>query len=229
MIMMVLAGTSILFAYTRSVYIGLAAAVLMMVVLSEERKLMLAFAKYATALVVLILVLVAFLPKTNSVRMALMSRASTLTDFKSGTGLGRAQIYQIGLKGFEERPLLGNGTLTANTTTYNKYKRIYQERGGSPGWLTGLWIQSLHDTGLIGFGIVIGMFASLFYSNYKVFSLLHPLSREKAIVLGFLGGNLVILITAQLSSTLWVAFPWIYWGINLSYLQWCREKVIEKT
>ena len=97
------------------------------------------------------------------------------------------------------------------------------------GWLTGSWIQSLHDTGVVGFVILFTLFGFLLRSNYRLFKLLPSTDSNKSMVLGFIGGNLIIIIASQLSSPLWTAFPYVYWGINMGFIAVCKEKIIQRT
>lgn len=221
----VLLSVAIIFAYTRSVYIAIVISVLCLMVLSKRVKLLKSLASYTVVVLLIIGSLIIILPDASALKNALESRARTLIDFKSGSGLGRVEAYQIGYQGFLQNPLFGNGTLSADTQWYNPQKHEYGQRMGSPGWLMGLWIQALHDTGGVGLVIILCLFASVLYANYKIFKALSHLTIKKSIVLGFIGGNIIMFITAQLSSPLWISFPYIYWGINMAFLGHCREMI----
>lgn len=228
LITIALLSLAVLFAYTRSVYIGMGVAVLVLILLSGRVKLLISLANYFIALMLIGVVLYLALPDKSSVKIALGARISTLTDFTSGSGAGRLEGYRIGLEGFRESPLFGKGTFSAKTSIFNIYTNEEQERFGGHGWLTGLWIQSLHDTGIFGFIIVFSLFGSLFYANFKIFKRLDGANINKSIVLGFIGGNTVIIISSFLSSSLWISFPYIFWAINLSFLVACRKQMDEE-
>ena len=133
------------------------------------------------------------------------------------------------MEGFGNNPVMGNGTFSAETRIFNPYKGQYEERMGGAGWLTGSWIQSLHDTGVVGFAILFTLFGFLLRSNYRLFKMLPSTDSNKSLVLGFIGGNLIIIIASQLSSPLWTAFPYVYWGINMGFIAVCKEKIIQRT
>ena len=166
------------------------------------------------------------LPKDSGIKIALASRVTTLFDFKKGSGAGRAFGYELGIKGFKKNPLFGNGTLSADTRFYNPYRRIYQEHFGSPGWLNGAFIQALHDTGIIGLLIVAAIYLVVIFQNLNLYRKLPRETLEKSVVLGFLVGNFILLVTSQLSSTLWISFPYIFWAINLAYISHVKATTI---
>jgi O-antigen ligase len=229
LLIIILLSTAVLFAYTRSVYLALFISLFFLIIFAQRARLLISVANYVVIILVLITTLFIFLPNDNDVKNALVSRATTLMDFSKGSGAGRVIGYQIAYEGFKNHPLAGNGTLSAKTEFYNKYKKKYQERMGSAGWLNGVLIQSMHDTGIVGILIYFGLCASLVLANFSVYRTLENSSVEKSIVLGFITGNIILLIASQASSTLWISFPYIYWGINMAFIKWCKEEIIGTT
>ena len=224
-----LLSLSILFSYTRSVYFSLFLALFVLLIVSRRIKLLVTLINYFVVVVIMVTVLMLSLPKENSIKKALVARSANLFDFKSGSGRGRVEGLMIGLDGLRESPVFGLGTLSADTRFYNPYTKQYQERMGSAGWLNGVLIQSLHDTGLVGAIIIIGLFTSIMLSNYRLFKQLDNASIEKSIILGFLGGNIILFIASQTSSTLWLSFPYIYWGINMGVITWCKKRIRQES
>jgi hypothetical protein len=221
-------SVSILFSYTRSVYISIAVSLFFILILSKRLKLMISIFNYVVVILIIIMAVFLILPEGSDVKVALSDRATSLFDFQKGSGLGRTLGYQIGFDGFLHNPIFGNGTLSANTTFYNVYRKQEQEYMGSPGWLNGALIQSLQDTGLIGFFIVLGLFTSIIIANYRLFTKLDNSDEKKSVVLGFIGGNVILLISSQLSSPLWISFPYIYWAINMAYINFCESLMAEQ-
>lgn len=228
LVIIIILSVAVLFAYTRSVYVALVLALIFLLFLTRKIKLLLSLFNYGIVLVLIIGTLLFVLPDDNDVKHALVSRATTLFDFNHGSGAGRVQGYIIGLEGFNKSPIFGNGTLSADTRFYNSYEKRYQERMGSAGWLNGVLIQSMNDTGILGIVTILALFGSVLLSNYSVYKKLSKASPEKNLVAGFIMGNIILLIASQTSSTLWVSFPYIYWGINMAFLQFCRKQRIEK-
>jgi O-Antigen ligase len=214
---------AILFAYTRSVYGALVIVLVILLVLARQMKVV-----YRAALVVIVSVLVVTLvfialPEGHPARQAITERVGTITDFEGGTGGGRWIGYQVAWKSYLNHPVLGNGTLSADTRAYNPYTGAFQDRMGSPGWLTGSVIQALHDTGVLGLLILLMLFGLLVSRNYNQFRWLPPGDPRRGWLLGFIGGNIVLFITSQLSSPLWTAFPYVFWAVNVEFLVHCSK------
>lgn len=222
---LVIMGFSILFAYTRSVYGAMVVVLVVLMVLAKQTTVIKRVALFGALILVAGFVIGMALPTDNPARKAFEERVSTLFDFSGGTGGGRVQGYLLAWESFLDNPILGKGTLSADTEVYNPYVGQYQERMGGQGWLTGSGIQALHDTGVVGFVILMSLFGMTMWRNYKMFKRLFPGDWYRGIALGFLGGNLVLLITSQLSSPLWTAFPYIFWAVNMEFLAACTRKM----
>ena len=154
---------SIIFSYTRSVYVALAIAVIVMLILTNRIKLIISMFSYLFILFIIIASILIVLPEDNEIKSVLSNRITTLFDFQNGSGRGRVHGLIIAWDGFVKNPIFGRGTLSADTSFYNPFSKQWEEYMGSPGWLNGTLIQSLHDTGLIGFFHCAGNFC--FYSN----------------------------------------------------------------
>jgi hypothetical protein len=216
---------SIVFSFTRSVYISLSISIFIMMVVSNKTKIVKSILSYSLVSAFVFLSVFSLLPEGNSLKQIISNRVSTLGDFSSGTGLARIEGFRMSLKGLEQNPLFGLGTLSANTKIYNPYTYQYQEKMGSPGWLNGALLQAIHDTGVIGFTLLLGVFISILVANYRMFKRIKDDNESKSVLLGFIGGNTVLFISSQLSSPLWISFPYVYWAINMAFLNSCKEKI----
>lgn len=225
LVWMLILGLSILFAYTRSVYGALIMVLAVLMGLAKQTRVIKRVASFVALIVIAVIMVGLVLPTDNPARKAFEERVSTLFDFSGGTGGGRVQGYIVAWKSYLDSPILGKGTLSADTQIYNPYEGAYQERMGGQGWLTGSGIQALHDTGAVGFVILMGLFGVAIWKNYKLFKRLPSGDSARGIGLGFLGGNIVLLITSQLSSPLWTAFPYIFWAVNMEFLAERLEKI----
>ncbi len=208
-------GLCVLFAYTRSAYISLTFAILVMLQLTGRVNW-----KILVNIVVFILLLLVanqFLPDNNFIKQAILSKTENLVNFSEGNGLGRVTTFLVGWAGFIVHPLFGNGTMMADTASLNIFTGELEDVMGTPGWLSGSLIQSLHDTGIIGALIIMGIFVSLCLINLKHFRREDNIDR-KAIFLGFFAANIIIAITSQITSVLWIGFPFVFWAINMAYV-----------
>jgi hypothetical protein len=149
-------------------------------------------------------------------------------DFSAGTAIPRLISLQESLRGFSNNPIFGNGIFSANNIFINPFTGEVTGSAGPIGWLNGQFLQVMHDSGLLG---IVGwtlFYFLLFNSNYTLYKRLPP-SLERSIVLGFIGGNLVILIGSQASSIVWLAFPFVYWALNLTVIQNFRNQLNLRT
>ncbi|MDG6997811.1 MAG: O-antigen ligase family protein [Nitrososphaerota archaeon] len=211
---------AILFSYTRGVYASLLIAFLAMVVINIKRTsaVLKRVALPALGLLMFVAAISMISPTSDTdIFSAFAKRVANMTNFEQGSGAIRDVLYFIGIKGFEANPLLGNGTLSANTMTINRVTGDFGYISGTQGWLTGAWIQSLNDTGVFGFVVLLSLFLVPIFKNYRIFK--HTKNnRVKEVSLAFFGGNVLMLVACQISSSLWFAFPWIYWGINAAFI-----------
>jgi hypothetical protein len=218
---------SIVFSFTRSVYISLVISIFVMMFISNKTRIVKSILSYSLISTFAFLSVFFLLPEGNSIKQIINNRVSTLGDFSSGTGLARVEGFRMSLKGLEQNPLFGLGTLSANTKIYNSYTDKYQEKMGSSGWLNGALLQAIHDTGAIGFTVLLGIFISILVANYRMFKRIKDDNESKSILLGFIGGNTILFISSQLSSPLWISFPYVYWAVNMAFLNYCKE-IIKK-
>lgn len=218
----ILLSASILFAYTRSVYISFIVALL--IVLWMLKRINLRFALNLTMIIVAVMALIFLAPKNNFLRDAFVSKTTNMFNFEEGNGLERVQIYLIGWNGFTNRPVFGNGTMSADTDVVNATTGEIAQAMGASGWLGGALIQSLHDTGIIGGCIMLALFFSIIYANYKALKS-ETDDSHKSILLSFLAGNIILVISTQITSTLWISFPYFYWAINMAYLSELNNKL----
>jgi O-Antigen ligase len=222
-----LALISILFAFTRSVYASLIISILMMTIVSNKTSILKLMMTYSFLGVFIFSFAFLLLPTDNNLKKIVANRLSTVGDFKSGTGQARIEGYIMALEGFAQNPLFGTGTLSAETKVYNVYTDQYQEKMGSPGWLNGALPQAIHDTGAIGSIILLGIFINMIIVNYRLFKIIKVDIENKSILLGFMGGNIILFISSQLSSPLWISFPYVYWAINMTFVKYCKDRLKE--
>jgi O-antigen ligase len=225
LVSILLMSAALLLSYTRSAYIGIFVSVIIMAVVSKQWTVIFRVMFIGFAAAILLVLLIVFLPSDNTFKQAISYKlVSGIVDFSEGTSIPRVVALQESVKGFLHSPIIGNGIFSANNVFVNPYTGEVTGTAGPIGWLNGLFIQALHDTGILGVLAWVGFFFTLLRKNYVIFKRL-PISFERSIVLGFIGGNFVILIGSQASSIVWIAFPFIFWAANLTYLRYCREKI----
>ncbi|MFM7850842.1 MAG: O-antigen ligase family protein, partial [Flammeovirgaceae bacterium] len=214
-----LLSVALLLSYTRSAFIGLVMAVLAMAITSNKWRAIFSTIQVALLAVVALIAVLFFLPNDNAFKQTVSYKfGSGIVDFSEGTSIPRMVAFEESLKGFSKNPFIGNGIFSANNVFINPHTGEVTGTAGPIGWLNGLFIQALHDTGLIGVILWLTFFCLLLIRNFNTYKRLPP-SLEKSIVRGFLGGNIVIFIGSQASSVVWISFPYIFWGLNLVLLR----------
>lgn len=206
---------AILFSYTRSVYLTFAVSILAIIYLSGRVKL----AKiliYSFFFLIFGSLILSF--TDNSIVDSIVKRSTNITNIEEGSAVGRIEAYNIGYKGFIKSPIFGNGTMTADTRVFHDIDLEYKNLHGSAGWLTGFWIQSLHDTGILGLFVTCGLLFSFLRTNFVAFRKEKKDIVRKSLYLGFFAANIIISITTQASSVMWISFTYIFWGVNMAII-----------
>lgn len=221
-----LLGITLILSYTRSAFMGVIFSVFIMAFISKQWKVLARVFQYGLAFVVVISLLILILPDESSFKQAISYKLGLgMIDVSSGTAIPRLVALQESINGFVKSPLIGNGIFSANNIFINPHTFEVTGTAGPIGWLNGLFIQSLHDTGILGLLSWVCFFFFLLHFNYRIFKKLPP-SFERSVVLGFIGGNIILLVGSQASSVVWIAFPFVYWAINLSILRQYRSQFI---
>lgn len=224
-----LLGLALILSYTRSAFIATALALITMATISGRRMAIVRTIRFAIIFVLAIILLLAILPDESSFKKAIAYKLGIgILDFSGGTAIPRLISIQESFRGFANNPIFGNGIFSANNISINPFTGEVTGTAGPIGWLNGQFIQVTHDAGLLG---LIGwalFYVLLFNFNYALYKRLPP-SLERSIILGFIGGNLVILIGSQASSIVWLAFPFVYWAINLTVIQNFRNQLNQRS
>jgi len=217
-----LVGISLVFAFTRSVFLAVPLACFLIIWISGK----IPMTKVVVALFLVGIFLstyVAFSDK-NIVIQSFVSKFNNPFDQESGSVSGRLDAYTTGINGFLKSPLIGNGTLSADTKVLDKYTKEYKDENGSSGWLTGFWIQSLNDTGIVGLLIGLGMLMSFVRVNYRCFKGERESQFRQSLYLGFMAAAIVVAICTQISNVMWISFTFVFWGINMAVVKQLNKK-----
>lgn len=206
---------ALLLTYTRAAWIGFVLGSVCLLVLLRPQKNIFNPRSLALLIGLAVIFIAVGIPLGNYItattggeKGGLSDRISNLTNFSEGSGEGRAEIETLAINRWEENPLLGRGTLSMPKTDLT---RIAQG-----GWLYSSIVQSLHDTGLLGAiflmwiyigGIVIG-FKGYLKSTTKFW---------RATMAGGTLGWVALAVASQASSSVWLAFSWVYLGMLVAW------------
>jgi O-antigen ligase len=116
----------------------------------------------------------------------------------------RLGVVSRALEDWWQNPLIGNGA--------NTFAQKYITSSNTPDWIGNMLLMTLHDSGLIGFGLFMGWFGCLFLVAFR--SVLKADNRETAIIVLALCVSFAgLLVVFQFSSALWLGFSWLQLGL----------------
>ncbi len=216
---------AIVLSFTRSVYLSIIICIVMLMYFAKGKVKKGFFQLMVLSIIPVFILLIAFNDSLN-IQKVIIERVAGLSDFDQGSSVTRLSAYELGLEEFKQSPLIGKGTMSANTKVYHEYKNEYVDISGSEGWLTGLWIQSLHDTGIVGMLVVVLIFRYLVFENLKIYRLIMNYDSSSIYFLGFALSNVLIFISTNISSIMWSPFVYVFWAINLSMLRFVKYKFL---
>lgn len=124
---------------------------------------------------------------------------------------GRLVSWRLAFKEWRKRPVLGHGTLAGTG--------IIKE-----GWWYSSLVQALHDTGLVGFSLLlcIHVGAVLYPLRAWFRARQRPASED---LLAFALGNALLVFTSQFSSFFFVGFPWVLLGLSIGASEASSERL----
>ncbi len=135
-------------------------------------------------------------PESNSVAVNRLLEGQTLAS--------RWVSYQQAWADFVERPLFGNGA--------DSFGQKYTTTAHTPGWISNLFLMSLHDTGIIGtltLTVWLAWYAATVYRGWR-----QTLDGAQAAMLLAAGiGLLCLFVTYQVTTMLWFGFIWWYFAV----------------
>lgn len=112
----------------------------------------------------------------------------------------------LALEEWKTSPLLGLGT--------NSFGQRYYDptRENAPDYLSVLFGQNLHDTGIVGLGLLLALIILQVKKGFK-FLRFSSDPKYKALMKGLLIGFLALIAAYQSTSAFWFGFNWIYLGL----------------
>lgn len=207
------AGVVLLFgisltSLTRSAWVGMLLILAVMPFYSRPKGN--AFNPRAIGVIAVILISVGLIvfPAVNQVfsaasgqSNALINRFENIVNTDSGSFEGRVLRQEIAYEQWKEKPIIGYGVLSMRVGKLS-----------TRGWLFSTMLQSLHDTGLVG-----GFFMLWFHLAPVIYALWAATKTSdkmrRASLVGLCLGAIAMAISSQLSSFVWLGFPWIFMGI----------------
>jgi O-Antigen ligase len=132
------------------------------------------------------------------------------------TVVRRAGLITLATQDIQEHPIIGLGTSSFQLLYIADDDTSYE--GVDKAWLGSLFFDVMHDTGLIGMILFLGLIVELGRRAWRV--LAAPVSTSASTAVGALSaGLLVLLIAYQFTDASTLAFTWIQFGLMAVALQ----------
>jgi O-antigen ligase len=123
------------------------------------------------------------------------------------TTIGRLIEAHEALQEFSEHRIIGSGT--ASLQLYFDWSKYVPGMRDGVSWVGNITIRILHDTGLVGLAIALGLLGSLWRNIRRV---LRERSGAAPMLVALSAGMLLYSISFQATDGTLLAFPWIHLG-----------------
>ncbi len=205
----------LLLTFTRAAWASFAVvSILMVVVLRPPKNIINPRGLAVIAALVAFFILVA-LPVGNYVTgitggstTGTSERIQNLFNISEGSGEGRLQVESRAIERWKNSPILGDGTFgfpggETGTATHGS-------------WLYSSIVQSLHDTGIVGFVFLMWIYIGGLIIGIRGYRRCQSVYWRATLMGGTLGW-LSLTIASQASSFIWLSFPWLFLGALVTW------------
>lgn len=194
----VIALVAMALSLTRTAWIGLGAGVLLLVLISPQRRWAIALGGAALLLVALALVV------NSALAGADVSAGSWERLLTSQSIFFRLDGYARAWNDWLDNPWLGNGV--------NVFAQKYTAYAGQRDWISNFVLMTLHDTGIVGFSLLVGWLAWLGYTIVRALRAARP-GRVKTFVLALSLAYAALWVAYQGTTLFWLGWNWVFLGL----------------
>lgn len=135
-------------------------------------------------------------PDSGSVAIDRLLEGQTLTS--------RWVSYQLAWNDFVARPIFGNGA--------DSFGQRYTTTAHTPGWISNMFLMSLHDTGIVGTLVLLawlGWYARRIWKGWRASGAGQTAAMVLAVAIGLTG----LLIAYQATTMLWFGLVWWFFAL----------------
>lgn len=218
-----IALVSVIFAlvmsWTRGAWVAFLVGCISTLYLSFKNRIISTRAFAATGLIILVtlgifgLVMAPQIEGASEMKNMFIWKLGNLFNLRSGTGAYRVQEYSLAISHWKGHPLLGWGT--------DSFKVLGETR-----WIASSILHTLHDTGIIGLLIFVWLILKVLFSGLKALRITRDVFLEVNLI-AFISSFLGLVIAYQLTSALWLPFPWVHLGLMMALVKIAGAKKLE--
>ena len=207
-----LSAAALVFSFTRSAWIGTLVGALCAVVLGR-REQEVATTRLLKPLLVGSVLVIGLLLLPGSAGTFLRFKLSNLVNLDSRTAALRLFTYTLALEHTLQHPILGWGTYTF-APLVAQGNDFAQFEGWRSLWIGNYLLLALHDTGVVGLAMWLGMLWSIVSRGLRAWLTSRDIDREVAARLLALTAATVSLLVSFLATTGFsLGFPWLLIGL----------------
>lgn len=202
---------TLIMSWTRGAWLAFLVGSVVVLFLLCRKRIISARAFYITTLIILItlgfffLVIASNIEEVSQMGDMFVWKLRNFFDIKGGTGAYRFDKYTLAISHWQARPLLGWGT--------DSFKVF-----GKTAWIGSSVLHTLHDTGIIGLLIFVWLMLKVLLSGLKALKITEDVF-FKVNLIAFIGSFLGLFIAYQVSTALWLPFPWVHLGLMIAIVR----------
>ena len=213
-----LTALGILLSFTRGAWLGVAMGLLSVAVLgSRTGTFRIRMRQVGRMFAVAVAIVAVFFVLPGDVGTLLRFKVLNLVNPSSSTAIVRLFTYSLALQQTAQHPILGFGTfsfaaLAAEGSDFQQYENWRNL------WIGNYLLLALHDTGVIGLGLTIGVLYTVVRQALRVLAITAGKVREHVSVIIALFGAVVTLLVAFLTTSGFsLGYSWLMMGLLGAY------------
>jgi O-antigen ligase len=137
------------------------------------------------------------------------------------SAFGRAVMFVGALKDIGEHPIFGSGT--GSFQVLFAAEDYFPEMAGQAyNFIENIFLRSLHDTGIVGLGILFTLIAFVVFKVRRLTK--NAMAKSDPLLIGLSAALLVDLIAFQFSDGSSLSFAWVHLGLLVSLVRLLETK-----
>ncbi|SFS61013.1 hypothetical protein [Paenibacillus sp. 453mf] len=207
-------AAAILLGWTRAVWLSLAIClfiVIPLIVLFQKKVVIHPRFIFKLVFMVCLLVPVGFIviQSFNANGVDFMSKITNFASTENGSGSFRAMIFDITMSRWEQSPFFGRGYFSLKETS-------------PTAWIVSSPLAVLHDTGIIGMIIALGLLIPLIVTGFKLS--ITAKGENRPYIISIYCGSLMAIIATCFTTAHTLSFFWLQLGLLAAAIKYMKDR-----